>query len=337
MPHHFRSFMYIVRLACLFLLVASPVYELHAQSQNNIRVMVMGDDSGFETVSRLSNIFDRVLAELKESMLRHDFVMVDEEMLAAELGWRITENRDKKELIETAKMANGEAQANLYSRAMALFRIVATKQDLGYATRITTRVEGELYDLENNSFLGAFELPRIISGAPAECYTSSICINEYVGDKARDIAGGIGDVLGKKLAYLTQKSGEDHAGNKDPRCQSLLTAYTLEFKRMKSPDIATIIDTMTHEGNGDISDPNRFPCFVSYDMMAGGNSTLRRYAYSTTAKRAKLYDWLSLIIEDMGFSLDENILILNDGSKIIIESLIEPLPIQQNTNQSRFQ
>ena len=328
------TFFTIFTLAIFF--AVSP--SAQAQTQDGIRVIVMGEDEGVETVSRSSNVFDRVLAELKESMFRHGFQMVDEEMLAVELGWRIVDSRPKQELISAAKLANSEAQANLYSRAMALFRIVATEQDLGYATKIGVRVEGELYDLESNTFLGAFELPRITASAPANC--SMACLNERVGDKAREIAAGVGDILGRKLAYLAPKPGGNRGGaqasNQDSRCNNLVTSYTLEFKRINGQDISSIINTITNNVSN-LSAEDSFPCYMSHDMMAGGNSTLRRYAYTSTASRAKLYDWLNMVVMELGMTPDQDVLILNDGSKIIIENILQTQAPQTVPTGSKFQ
>ena len=313
--------------------------SLYAQAQNNIRVIVMGEDEDKNSVIRSSNIYKRVMAEIKESTFRHGFVMVDEEMLAVELGWRITERRPKTELVQAAKLANQESQANLYSRALTLFRIFASKEDLSFSTKINVRVEGEIYDLENNSFLGAFELPRISASAPADC--NSLCLRERVGDKARDIAAGIGDVLGKKLAYLSPvPSVPSHSAalpsRNDPRCNSMVTSYTLEFKRFANRDISTIMNTISNS-HGNIAETDRFPCYQSHDMMQGGNSTLRRYSYSTTASRAKLYDWLNLILMDLGHVPDQNVMIINNGNTIILEQIISSQNNQIDTSGSKFQ
>ena len=127
-------------------------YPAHAQSQNNIPVIVMGEDEDPSSVGRKSDIFKRVLAELKDSMLRHGFRIRDEEMIAVDLGWKIVERRPKTELIEAAKLANQEAKGNLRSRALALFRIHANSKKLSYTNKVETRIAGELYDLVSNEF-----------------------------------------------------------------------------------------------------------------------------------------------------------------------------------------
>ncbi len=66
--------------------VTSGTYPASAQTGTNIRVLVMGEDSDPTSVKRSSDIYKRVLAEMKGSMMRYDFKMVDEEMAAVDLG-----------------------------------------------------------------------------------------------------------------------------------------------------------------------------------------------------------------------------------------------------------
>lgn len=325
---------------------ASGTYPAHAQSQNNVRVIVMGEDEDPNSVERSNNVYDRVMAELKQSMMYKGFQMVDEEMMAADLGWRVYDRRSKEEMIGAAKMANSESRANLYSRVLTLFRIYATKQDLGYATKLQIRIEGELYDLENNSFLGSFELPRMTASGPANC--SQICINEKVGDKAREIAAGLGDVLGTKLAFLTPAGGGSGGGSSsgggsvatsssgDSRCNSMLTNYTLEFKRFETREISDVMNAITNSSGG-LSAADRFPCYQSHDMMSGGNSAIRRYSYGTTANRAKLYDWLNMILMDIGMKPDHDVLILNNGNSIIMERVLQRTNANPVPEGAKFQ
>ncbi len=289
-------------------------YPAHAQSQDNIPVIVMGEDEDPRSVSRKSDIYKRVLAELKDGMFRHGFRMRDEEMIAADLGWKVVDRRPKTELIEAAKLANNEAKANLRSRALALFRIHATKKDVGYAHKIETRIDGELYDLRSNTFIGTFELPRSTYSAPANC--NAVCISEVVGDKAREIAVGIGDVLGKKLAYLSPKQtaggGTASVGNGDGRCKSMTTSYTVTFKRFDTPETFQAIGTMAEE----------FPCYESHDLMPGKTSALRKYEYVSTATPVKLEEWINIMLMDMGLDPDRDVEIIFSGDEFILDKII---------------
>ncbi len=294
----------------------SILYPVHAQSQNNIPVIVMGEDEDRSSVGRKSDIFKRVLAELKDSMLRHGFRIRDEEMIAVDLGWKIVERRPKTELIEAAKLANQEAKGNLRSRALALFRIHANSKKLSYTNKVETRIAGELYDLVSNEFLGSFELPKATYSAPHDC--NRLCITEIVGRKGREIAAGIGDVLGKKLAYLSPVTGGGGTvssvggGGGDSRCGRLQTSYTVTLRRFNTPETLQVINTMAGE----------FPCYQSHDLLPGKTSAIRKYEYVSRAKAGKLEEWLSITLMDMGLNPDKDVEIILNGSEFILDKII---------------
>ena len=164
------------------------------------RILVMGEDSNPRSIARGDNVFKRVLGELKNSMLRKGYTLVDEEMIATSLEWEITQRRPKGELIAVAKIANQSDDASLHVRALAIFSIYAEIKKMRFTHKIHTRLEGELYDAVSNNFLGSFELPKSTYPAPKSC--DKTCINEVVGEKAREIATSLGSVLAKKLRVI---------------------------------------------------------------------------------------------------------------------------------------
>ena len=173
----------------------------------NIPVLVMGEDEDPNSVKRSSDIFKRVNAELKGAMQRHGFRMIDEESVAVDLGWEITERRPKTELIEGIKLMNKSGNASHRVRAWVLFRIHAQAKDLEFSTKVQTRIDGEIYDAASNQFLDTFEMPRAEYPAPADCLESPVCITEgVVGDRAREIAAGLGEVLALKLERYSPPS-----------------------------------------------------------------------------------------------------------------------------------
>ena len=95
-------------VAVLFFATACATLPPPAGAQGNvgtnIPVLVMSEDEDPTTVKRSSDIFKRVIAELQGAMQRHGFRMIDEESVAADLGWVITDRRPKRQLIETIKL-----------------------------------------------------------------------------------------------------------------------------------------------------------------------------------------------------------------------------------------
>ena len=329
MSHRFLNFTRSTGFAALALVLAACTgtgFPAHAQTQDNIPVIVMPEDSDPRTIKRGSDINKRVIASLKDSVLRHGFRMVDEEMLAVELGWTIRDRRPKTELIEAAKLANKAAKANLRSRALLLYRIHAYKTEVGFAKKLETRIDGELYDLDNNSFIGSFELPREQYPAPADC--SEACISEVVGDKASEIAASIGDVLGSKLAYLAPSAGggggSSLVGGSDPRCQNMVSSFTLTFKRFEQDEIYQLVNTMTNNAS-DIVEADRFPCFVRHNLM-DSKPALSKYSYTTTASRGKLKQWVDLILMDMGLTPNRKVAVVVNGNELLLDKIITQTP-----------
>ena len=289
-----------------------------AVQQTKIPVLVMGEDSDPASVKRSSDIFKRVLAGLKESMSRYGFRMMDEEFMAVELGWRITERRPKTELIEAAKLANSASKANTRSRAMVLFRVHATLKNLNFTNKVTTRIDGEIYDINNNNFLGTFELNPQAYPAPADC--DSICISEVVGAKARVIAEDLGNILAKKLDYLhgdqtvgnTTSVGSNAGNGSVPSYaeSNIPNNYTVNLKYFDTRESLSIIGVMADE----------FPGYKSHELLSKG-SVNRSYEYVSIAKSTKLEEWLSILLIDMGYDIDRHIEIIIQGNDILVTKL----------------
>jgi hypothetical protein len=314
--------------------VNSSGYGTNTGAQANIPVIVMLEDSSPSSIVRSSDINKRVSASLKDSMFRHGFRMIDEDMIASRLGWNIGDRRPKSELMKMANLANSSGQANLQSRALALYRIHGHLTVLTFGTKVETRVDGELYDLDNNTLLGTFELPVQQYPAPTNC--NAACISEIIGAKASDMALSIGDVLGSKLNYLSPRSTSQTFGNQttgsrntatqqvDPRCQNLVSAYTMTFRRFEQTEINSIMNTITNNRFG-ISDADRFPCFMSSDLM-DSKPGLSRYSYTSTATKGKLKSWVDQILVDAGFTPNRDVAVLLTGNDLTLDKLITRTP-----------
>ena len=289
----------------------------------NIPVLVMSEDEDPTTVKRSSDIFKRVIAELRVSMQWHGFRLLDEESLAVDLGWTIADRRSKMELLESIKLMNKSRNASHQVRAWVLFRIHAQAKQLTSATKVQTRIDGEIYDAASNQFLDAFEMPREEYPAPANCLESKLCISEVVGDRAREIAASLGEVLARKLERYSPPqrvtrevpvdSGRAPTVRRAPSGPGygLLTPYTLTLRHFGNQEALTIVGVMAEE----------FPGYRSHDLI-NKSATIRRYQYLTTAKAFKLEEWLYILLHDMGFDLDREILIQVDGISVTIDKLI---------------
>ena len=284
-----------------------PIVGAQGNVGTNIPVLVMGEDEDPYSVKRSSDIFKRVLAELKGSMQNHGFRMIDEESVAVDLGWKLTERRPKTELLQAVKLLTDSDKAQHRVRTWVLFRIHAQAKKLenSFAVKVQTRIDGEIYDAASNELVGTFEMPRETYGAPSDCLESKICIAEVVGDRAREIASGLGEVLARKLEpYSPPRSGAREFG------QGRATPYTLTLRKFDDVEALTIVSTMAEE----------FPGFMSMDLLKK-TPTVRSYRYQTTAKEYKLEEWLYILLRDMGFNTKKEVLIQVRGTDIQIDRL----------------
>ena len=300
--------------ACLLAAAACivPATVVHAQQTLNIPVLVMGEDEDPNTVVRSSDIFKRVIAELRGSMQRHGFRMIDEESVAVDLGWTISDRRSKMDLLETIKLMNKSHNATHQVRALVLFRIHAQAKQLSFSTKVQTRIDGEIYDSASNQFLDAFEMPREEYPAPADCLESKLCISEVVGDRAREIAASLGEVLARKLErYSPPQAGDARVAAGAGDGYGLLTPYTLTLRHFGNQEALTIVGVMAEE----------FPGYRSLELI-NKSAAIRRYQYLTTAKAFKLEEWLYILLDDMGFDLDREILIQVQDTDLRIDKLV---------------
>ena len=309
-----------IGLAALAVLVAACATSAHppaasAQSNvgTNIPVLVMGEDEDPDSVKRSSDIFKRVIAELSGAMQKDGFRIIDEESVAVDRGWKIVDRRKKTELIAVVKDMLNSDDASNWVRVWVLFRIHAQAKQARHAVQVHTRIDGEIYDAANNERIDTFEMPREKYDAPHDCLESKICITEVVGDRAREIAGGLGTILARKLARYSSPRRDRTVSTGDN--QGMKTQYTVTFRYFEDVEAITLAGVMREE----------FPGVVSMELMKKTPS-LRRYRYYTTAKAFKLEEWLVKQLRDyMGFDVRNEVLVQLQGNSIIVDKLI-PTP-----------
>ncbi len=297
---------------------------------NDVPVLVAGEDEDKTTVKRGSDIFKRVLAELKHGMKRTGFRMVDEESVSVDMDWKIRDRRPKSELIQVAKLLNQSGKATHRVRALVLFRIHAAAKDLGGLTKVRTRIDGEIYDVKANEFIDTFEMPRQEYPAPHDCLQNKLCITEVVGDRAREIAGSLGVVLANKLArYRDVSAGGGQAGRsggaerpvtgtgrmaRGGDGHGMQTPYTVTLRYFERREALTIIGVMADE----------FPGYKSHTLLSA-DPAVRKYEYVTSAKPNKMEEWITILLADMNFNPDKEVTILIRGSGITVEKIV-PTP-----------
>lgn len=270
-----------------------------------VKVLVLGEDGHEGLVLRTDPGFRRVVSELQDALDRRGFRVVDEEAIAADLGWDARPYRDKVDVLEAAKLANAAERASSQVRAAIVFRIESRYRDLRYATRIDLHLSGEVYDARSNRFLGSFDLPTEAVTTPGRCFTA-VCASDAVGTRARDLATELGAVLARKLAALAPPDATVTAG-----VRALDSVYTVTFRHLSTEDSLSIIGVMT----------DGFPGFRSYDLLRSGTA-LRRYEYVTTASAREIEHWLTLLLTDMGLDPQHAVVLGVRAGEIRIERVL---------------
>lgn len=207
----------------------------HAISET--RVVVTGEDSNNNSVSRDSEIFTRVVPQLQESFGRAGYFVVDEDMLKLKLGFSFNSGRPKTELIETLMVANETEDATVQSRLAVVFAIFPQIKELSFTKKLEIRIRGDVYDLQTLRPLANFEYqPKkaiVIPKSYSQC--DNFCIEELIGKNARVIARELGDVLVKKLDIAIKKLG-GNTSNASNNGSGLATTYNLTLVRFSSKE-----------------------------------------------------------------------------------------------------
>ena len=284
----------LVGLACMV-----PVTFVHGQAGSNVAtnipVLVVIEDEDPDSVRRSSNMFKRVVAELRVAMQFFGFQMLDEESISADLGLgRIPDRRGKQDLITEIKNINLSPEARHQVRAWVLFRVHAYMLPAGSTGRIhrvKTIVTGEIYDAKTNGFLDAYD-EEVEFPVSKNCGKDTRCIEHFVGENAQDVAAELGRVLAIKLQRYSP-----NAGGGTPALGSahgMPTRYTLKLERFERGEALTIAGVMADE----------FPGVIGIDRIT---TVPPVYEYQTTAKAAKLEEWLYILLRHMGFDADTEI------------------------------
>ena len=287
-----------------------------AQTQfNDVPVLVLVDDQDPNSVKRSSYIVKQVIRNLKVNMKRLGFRMVDEEAVAADLGWKIKDRRNKQELLDLTKWMNKSEKANTRVRTAVIFEFRAGANHLSHMTKIDARITGEIIDIVGNDLIDIGTLYTDQFPGPVGC--NAMCLENTVADRARDIAGSLGAVLGKQLADYIAKStdGSRSAGpaiGGTPRTgHGLLTPYDVTLRHFDTREALSIIGVMADE----------FPGYKEHNLIRK-LPILRKYRYITSAKPNKIEKWLSILLMDMGFDVDKQVEIDVQGSEIRVEKIV---------------
>ncbi len=338
-----KSITTIVGAAAIAACTAIPT-AVQAQQGSDVPLLVMGEDSDPMSVPRSSDIFRRVITMLQSQLSRYNFYVVDEEMIAVQLGWQVRERRPKTELIQVVELANQSGDPRIQVRAMVVFKIMASGQSTGFGGQAHVRINGDIFDYAARRYLNGWEFEKKFP-APAACFDPNaspdsrrICIYDVVGKNARDIAATVGDVLRKQLNYLTQgpaapTAGGGGGGAPMPAATGggaqpgLATTYAITFRNFTTREIMEITGVMESE----------FPYYTT-SRAPMGDTAVMQYGYVSQAPAHKIVNWLNILLMDMGLDPDRNVkVIATSQSSIELDKIFgDPVPTRQQPG-GRFQ
>ena len=209
------------------------ITQVNAQT----RVVITGEDSNKNSIERTSEVFKRVISQLQESLSRGNYYVIDEDMLGVKLGFSFNSRRPKTELIETLMVANQTEDATVQSRLAVVFAIFPQVKDLSATRKLEVRIRGDVYDLETLRPLANFEYkPKkayLIPKNSSQC--DSLCVEEALGEKSREVARELGDVLTKKLDLAVQKiGGSSQSSSSSGSSINMAKTYNLNLIRLNA-------------------------------------------------------------------------------------------------------
>ncbi|MDP4022882.1 hypothetical protein Q8W71_09635 [Methylobacterium sp. NEAU 140] len=285
-------------LALLCGLVALP-----AQAQPRPNIVVMGEDADEDSVPRGNRVFQRVIAELSETMSLRGYNVYDETAVAMGFTQANRVRRRDAELIEVAR-----AVSNPPLDVVAVFQIYASASKSAYSdiVRPQVRIPGRLLNVRTGQSLGSFEvaglqLPPLPQGCDREC------LLERVGAEARTISADVAAALAAKLdGVIAPRRAADTgsppadlpAGSAAPSaappaaaggeaCGGLPTAYTVRLDGFSAQEVQAAEEYMA-----------AFRCYEHHrPVRASGAST--EYWYETRSDSARLTRNLRLMLDHM--------------------------------------
>ena len=164
------------------------------------RLLVMIEDENPNSIARTSPMAQGAIQELRQELERSGFRVITEESVASSLGSEVTRRFPRRMLIEAIKQMGGSDDASVRVDAGVLVRILARMRQSSRRTMVSVILEFEVYEARLGLFLAAHDVPPDEFPIQNDCAASVHCVQEAVGNRAKEIAGSQAAVLARKLA-----------------------------------------------------------------------------------------------------------------------------------------
>ncbi len=300
-----------------------------SQPAHDIPILVMEADGDPTSLASANSAARAIGTKIKEQFERYNYDVVDESAVAAAFGFDFNRRMDSAGVLNAAMQAKKSGRAEFDVRGVVIYQVYTHLHDFGFARQFSLDVAGEVHDLDSGLFLGDFGPISRSFPASADC-TDNQCVNAVLRAHGVDIAAIVADEARKKLALLTKPDVADRDAPpppvlaaadaaEPPRAPAaperrLVVAYNLRFENVRMNDVLKIKGVMESE----------FPDFVRAGRISGSDPVLQ-YGYISRAPQDKMFEWVNILIGDMGM---KHAKIIADGNTIIVKNLASDMPVQ---------
>ena len=324
---HFTSVALVLWLATL------PAFGLHGHEATaqtryaDVPILVVAEDENTSTARRSNELAKRVVAALKSGMSRAGFRVIEEEAVAGDLKWTIKDRRPKIELFQLVKLMVKSGKAEHQVRALVLYRTYPNITHLQSGDiKVSVRIACEIHDLQSNQFLTSIEVKSPVRMLPPQgggC--DEACVFSAVGESAARAAGSLGALLAQKLALYRDVSAGGKRGRASGSGHTMQIPYTVTLRYFKRREALAIVGVMAEE----------FPGYKTHTLISQ-EPAVRRYSYITSAKPGKMEEWLTILLRDMNFDPEKEVVTHIKGNGITIEKILPTPDRPKSKDEKKF-
>ena len=284
----------------------------------DVPILVLANDEDPSSVKGSSSIFRSFLTDFGHALNRTGFRSIDEGMLFADQGWKVQEERQplqQRLSIHESILETGMAKG---IRAAVLLQVRIFGRQQAGRNSLSLDIESQVFSYPALQPVDILHMPPFEFNIGAQC--SGPCVADAAKERFPEMAGALAAVLAKRLSRLMEGgaapggSGPSTIAADDPDYVPAYSPYTITLRNFGRVDTLAFIGVMVEE----------FPGYQNHDLISLDSSEAQ-YLYETSASRAKLMEWINILLNDM--SLDEgDITITFKANDLTIEKGVSTEP-----------
>lgn len=261
-----------------------------------VPVLVIWDNADRNSVKRTSHIAKTFMSEINRQLKRNWLQPIDEATAAGRLGWEVGDRLSRNQLFRLLRNIRESGQFSDV-RAVVLLRLRMAMRRTAAGAILSVEFEVEVRDFLSLESVNNFGIPPQRYPAPPDC--RGPCISKLVSGAAPDLAAVAARILARTLEPY--------------RSGSVNRAYTVTFRDFDRVEMRAIVGVMASE----------FPGYKNHRHISVAPG-IGRYSYVSSAGPGKLEEWLSILLGDMNFALDKDVLIRVSGAEVTLVKVAPP-------------